>query len=65
MTLTVKQRGDLDEDADMLVDVLMSKLVRDLREAYGQTVPTDDRLADVENTLRNFIWDHVPKARHP
>lgn len=63
MTLHVKPRGDLGEEADLLVDRMFNMLVRDLRECYGTTVPTDDRLADLETSVRNFIWDHVPKAR--
>lgn len=63
MTLHVKEHGELGEEADLIVDRMINMLVRELRENYGQTVPTDDRLADVELTIRNFVWDHVPKAR--
>lgn len=63
MTLSVKERGELNEEADLLVDRMFNMMVRELRECYGTTIPTDDRLADLELRVRNFIWDHVPKAR--
>lgn len=63
MTLHVAIPDDLAEGADRLVDEIINRLVRGLRETYGTTVPTDDRLADIENTVRCFIWKHVPAAR--
>ena len=63
MTLMVEEMGDLEEEADLLVDRMFNMLVRELRDCYGTSVPSDDRLADIENRVRNFIWKHVPKAR--
>ena len=63
MTLYNRELGDLGEEADLLVDRMFNMLIRELRECYGSDVPTDDRLYDVEITVRNFIWQHCPKAR--
>jgi hypothetical protein len=63
MTLYDCELGDLDNDADLLVDRIFNTLIRELRARYGTTVPTDDRLADVEIAVRNLIYQHVPKAR--
>jgi hypothetical protein len=63
MTLHVKELGGLGEEADLIVDRMFNLLVKELRANYGKTVPTDDRLYDVELTVRNFIYTHCPEAR--
>ncbi len=64
MTLTIKAPGELNEEADLLVDRMFNMLVRELKDCYGTSVPTDDhRLADVENDVRRFIWNHCPRTR--